>query len=229
MNPDWQVRPGNDAPTYAAALAAGVPAIPQVLAAGGTQATGVLTFAGQPVAADTLTINGITYTFVASGGTGHNVTIGVSTAATITALEAAYTSAADAANAGIVLSTVGSTIVVTAPHYSADGNVIKLSETSANITVTPYLTGGVSVEADLNRRDTVFVSAATTAQHVTLKNGLEGQEHCFVLDSIGGGGSFVVHINGYTHTITFNTAGQVATVRYLNGLWRVFTDTGSYA
>ena len=59
-------------------------------------ASGSFTFAAQPTAGDTITLNGTVVTFVASGAAGNQVNIGADLSATMTALAAFLNASADA-------------------------------------------------------------------------------------------------------------------------------------
>jgi len=63
--------------------------------ASGLAATGNVTFTGQPAAAQTITLNGTTWTFVASGATGNQVNIGSTLGDTVQNLATALSASAD--------------------------------------------------------------------------------------------------------------------------------------
>jgi hypothetical protein len=109
----------------------------------GVSASGTITFAGQPSAADVVNVAGVTYTFVASGAVFPQVDIGASaTLSRDNLLAAILTSglvAASGASGGLVIG-LGALVEGTA------GNAIVLTKTAINITITGAgtLTGGVT-------------------------------------------------------------------------------------
>lgn len=106
-------------------------------------AFGSFTFAGQPSPADTISINGTTVTFVASGATGNQVNIGTDLAATLAATQAFLNASADTNLDDLTYSVVGSVLYAVAKASGAGGNAITIAKSGTNITVSgATLTGG---------------------------------------------------------------------------------------
>jgi hypothetical protein len=140
---------------------------------GAVAASGSVVFAGQPAAGGTVTIGGVTYTFVSaltSPAVANEVLIGASAAATRNNLLAAVNGAAGAgttygtgtvANPLVSGSAASADMTVTARSVGPAGNNIGLSENATNITVSgAVLEGGVwALEA--SKGDTLYaVSSA---------------------------------------------------------------------
>ena len=99
----------------------------------GVAASGDITFAVNPSATHTITINGVIWTFVASGATGTQTNIGGSLAATLTQLA---TDLNASVNAGITPSsyanTGGTKLTVTYKTVGAAGNAFTIASGNAN-------------------------------------------------------------------------------------------------
>lgn len=111
----------------------------------GTQATGTCTFASIQ-ANDTFTINGTTFTCVASGATGNQFNVGASdTQAAANAAAAVNASATAIVNQAVTASAASGVVTFTSIEYSFTGNWITLA--SSNNTRAAVsgarLTGGV--------------------------------------------------------------------------------------
>jgi hypothetical protein len=103
-------------------------------------ATGVLAFAGQPAAADTITIGAVTLTYTDTTPAAGEIQIGADTAATITATITAIN--ADVSNVTAAPGT-GNSIAVTAKTAGAAGNSITTTTVSTNLSFgAGTLTGG---------------------------------------------------------------------------------------
>lgn len=107
----------------------------------GVKATGTFTFSGGlPIAAQTMEVNGTTYTFVASSAGPTEITIGANetaTAANAASIISANDPEVDAVN-------VGGTLTISAANTGEYGNAITISESATNVTVSgATLSGGV--------------------------------------------------------------------------------------
>lgn len=102
----------------------------------GAQATGTVTFSGNPAANDTLTVNGTAITFVASSPVGSQVVIGSAAAITfanlMTFLQASLDSNIDQAN----YSSTGLVCTVTFKVVGTAGNAFTLAKSSSVIAVS---------------------------------------------------------------------------------------------
>jgi flagellar hook-associated protein 1 FlgK len=111
-----------------------------------TQATGTITFAGQPSDLDTIDINGVTYTFVTgTPATSTEVKIGTSTGVTISNLAAALNISINPLVSVATYAAGASTLSVTFDTGGTDGNAFTLAESATNVTVSgANLTGGAA-------------------------------------------------------------------------------------
>ena len=141
----------------------GLLAQPTTTAATGS-ASGTFTFTAQPAATSTITINGVTVTFVASGATGAQVNIGASVTATVTALQT-YLAAATGALATQTYVAAANVLTVTAVTAGTAANTVAIAASaSANATLSaPTLLGGCNSH--------VFSSGATALPSLSLEVG----------------------------------------------------------
>lgn len=124
----------------------GYTSAPTVTLQGGVQATGTLTFNSNPSPGDTITLNGVLWTFVASGATGNQFNIGGTTGVTIAVntlpvLNASVNPAIDVASYG---ASGGPTVVVMSITYKSGGpagNAYTLAASAATPSAGT-LTGG---------------------------------------------------------------------------------------
>lgn len=112
-------------------------------------ASGTITFTGNPANNDTVTIAGVTITFVTGTPSGSQVKIGASQAATMANLVAFIVANGSANNLiGIINAAVTSATVITmtADYPGLLGNLITCSKSCANISaITATFTGGALV------------------------------------------------------------------------------------
>ena len=117
-------------------------------AAGGGYATGTITVGGQPVAAETVTLNGVVITFRTTlTGTGVECLIGGTT--TITASNLADAINANVATTNTTASASGTVVTLVAEDVGTAGNSVTLVEGVANVSFTvsgATLTGGSASE-----------------------------------------------------------------------------------
>lgn len=98
------------------------------------------------VAADTLTVNGIAITFVASGATGNQVLVGVSAAATAANIQTFLSAATDPELLEATYATVSNVTTITYREIGTQGNSFTLAKSSSNITISgATLTGGTDI------------------------------------------------------------------------------------
>lgn len=138
------------APTTAAALAAAV----------------VYTFTAQPAAASTLTLNGTVWTFVATGATGQQSNIGVSLAATLTALATALNASGDTQVTKCTYVATATTLTATYKTLGPAGNAFTVAA-SAPSNATPAsatLLGGANTHT--------FLSGAQNLPSASIEVGL---------------------------------------------------------
>ncbi len=106
----------------------------------GVAAAGTITFSGLPVADETITVRGVTYTFKASASTATQITIGADateTASNTVSKIVANDALLDAAN-------VAGLVTISAANTGEYGNAYALAESATNTAVSgATLTGGV--------------------------------------------------------------------------------------
>jgi len=116
--------------------------------AGGGYATGLITVGGQPVAAETVTLNGVAITFrVTVTGTGVECVIGGTTAITASNLATVITNNRETFQA--TASASGNVVTLAAEDVGTAGNSVTLVEGVADVGFTvsgATLTGGSSAE-----------------------------------------------------------------------------------
>lgn|SRR5574343_60612 len=104
-------------------------------ATAGTQATGTLTAGSNPANADTIDINGVTFTFVTGSSTATNVHIGSTKEDTMTELAAVLNASANASISVATYTVAGAVLTITYDAGGADGNAYTLADsTGAKIT-----------------------------------------------------------------------------------------------
>lgn len=113
------------------------------------QASGTFTFSAQASADDTILINGVTFTCVASGATGNQWNAGASATATATNLAAAINASVTSLVSGYVTaSSALGVVTVTSVFYGLSGNMTTIAEGvdgGSVITVSgARLTGGAA-------------------------------------------------------------------------------------
>lgn len=217
-------------PAYALALGAGVSVQPQVLTAGAVKAVGTILFGVQPTVGHTITVSGRTFAFIANGVTpvGDQIALGANLAATGTAIVTAInTTNASTLGKLVVASFNTATLTITAVGYGAAGNKIALASSNANGTVTA-MAGGVDGAIDLNRKASIMKLSQAGNQTFPMADGLEGQEHVLVMPVKGSTGNAVVAY-GTASTLTFDAAGEMAHVMFLDGKWVVIAATATAA
>lgn len=115
---------------------------------GATKATGKITFTGNPTAADTVTFNGTSTSFVASGATGTQTNIGGTLALTLAAWAAMLNASADTQLAKFKYYVVGNALVVVAVTGGTAGNALTLAKSCSVATLSAAtLAGGAAATA----------------------------------------------------------------------------------
>jgi len=131
-------------------------------AAGATFATGSLTFGGQPTAADTVTINAVVITFVASGAVGAQVNIGGSATLTAQALKTYIN--ANVATLGVNAAGAATILSLTAEAAGLAGNAITLAKSGTYPSVSAAtMTGGADNAGEVAREAVAFCIMAQPA------------------------------------------------------------------
>lgn len=94
-----------------------------------TRASGTIIFSGAATADDTVLINGVTFTAVASGATGNQWNVGLTATATADNLAAAINASATAlVSAQVTASAASGTLTITSKNYGVFGNQTTIAE-----------------------------------------------------------------------------------------------------
>ena len=107
-------------------------------------AAGSFTFSAQPTAGSTITLNGVDWTFVASGATGNQTNLGANLAATLTALATNLNASANAEIAKVTYTGTATQLTMAYDVVGLTGNTwtIAASASSNAVASGPTLTGG---------------------------------------------------------------------------------------
>lgn len=134
---------------YLEGITQGVPNASLKVATNPVQATGVVTFTGDPSADETVTIANVVFTAKASGATGNQFNIGANVTAHAANLAAAINASANLAGKVTATSLLG-VVTLTAVVPGVSGNGLALSESMSNTTVTAFASGSDGVETTLS-------------------------------------------------------------------------------
>ncbi len=134
---------------------------------GGTQAQGGVYFTGNPAVGDTLVINGVTITFVASGAGANQVNIEATQLATLNNLYGflvVQSGTLGPANFFFSLDAGNNVLVITSTIVGTGGNAVTLTASSAALTLTgATLSGGTAGGSTLTFSDDLGVAIPTTS------------------------------------------------------------------
>lgn len=213
------------------AIAAGRLGRPKVVARGGQKHIVEIVFTDRPQVGDTITVNGVTWTFIANGGTpsGNEIALGLTTLADdLDAIIAALNGSADADVAEFTYTEDGvDTLTATA---DADG-IYAVTAFDASITAGSTVTvadSGVPtrvIGVDDSWAVQFDTGDVTQAQGFSLPDGKEAQMMVIAANADAPGGDFVVtpaNINGGT-ALTFDAAGEFAFLMFIGGAWNVLS------
>lgn len=114
------------------------------------KASGNITFTGLPTAGQTLTVNGVVFTFRASAPLAIDILIGTDAADTAANTASKLNASTNAAVAKATYTATLGVVAVEFDEASARGNKFTLATNATNVAVTPTLTGGSN-----NRYDSV--------------------------------------------------------------------------
>jgi len=138
---------------------------------GGVKATGTITVTTQPAANDTVTVNGVAYTFKTAGPLGpRDVLIGATPAETAANLCQKLEASVDNKVVQATYTVETNTITVTYDRYGTIGNKFTLAKTGSGITLSgATLTGGVDpTSARVNVTNGVGMSLLSMAKVLNL-------------------------------------------------------------
>lgn len=184
----------------------------------GVQATGQITFTANPSAGHTITLNGVTWTFVASGASGNQTNIGGSLTATLTQLATDLNASVNSSITPATYSNVGGTkLNISYDTAGAAGNAYTLASGNANGVVSgATLSGGGYTHT--------FISGVAALPSFTAEVGHLNVPAYFVntgclLDSMSldfqrsGGAKAALKIMGQGETLNTTTGGGTPTTR----------------
>jgi hypothetical protein len=179
----------------------------------GVQATNTIVFAGQPSAADTITVNGTVITFVASSPGAFQVLIGGSAAATQANLLTFLQNSADSNIALSTYNSLSSTITATARVYGTAGNSYTLAESATNITVGgANFSGGVNPDTlTVNGTAFTFVPSSPSGNQIVVgaTAAITATNINTVLNAsvVSGVAEAEYSVSGQVVTVTYKTVG----------------------
>lgn len=158
-------------------------------ATAGVQATGTLTAGSNPVAAETIAVNGVTFTFIAGASTATDVQIKGTKELTMAEFASVLNASANASISVATYTVSGAILTVTYDAGGADGNAYTLANSSGTVAITrsaATLTGGSNTAGGLylaqyqiadistpygSQRQDVYVTSATTGAKVSYLEG----------------------------------------------------------
>lgn len=130
--------------------------------AAAVKASATLTFSGQPIAAETVVVGGVTFTARASGAVANEFNIGADAAATIVNLAAAINASTNALAARELSAAATSATVCTirASRPGTTGNMIGITENMTNVTLGGTSGGCLSGGSDSSQDITAVAAIA---------------------------------------------------------------------
>jgi len=214
---------------------------PATLVAGGVYATGTITFADNPTAADTITIDGVYIEFTAAasdattaGTVGDPLLVNIKGSLPLTLDEILVVCNSGTVPAAMQLATYtedGATILtITHDSYSVDGNAFALAA-SSDTPSGALLTGGQDIPDDrVTFGPTDFALTQSVDQNFQLGDGDETQRKFIYASALSTGDAVVTPTNltGGT-TITFANTGEYSELRFLTGSWVQTAGTATVA
>jgi hypothetical protein len=208
-------------------LAAGRAGEPQVISASNRAASGKIAFTANFTAGDTLIINGMTWTMVASGATAAQVNIAGTLTLSLDAIVTALNASADSRVTPATYSKTGGGTELTAVYDTAGdaGNSFRLGEnTTATSTIT-QMSGGIATQAVSMETENTLLTVASGTDAITLPDGVEFQKKVIVMTGAG-----TVTMTSPTAklpltTYTFNGADSLI-LQWLSGSWKIILNTG---
>lgn len=148
----------------------------------GVEASGTVTFTGNPSDGDTITINGVAITFVAATPSGNEVLIGASAALTATNLWAFLFNSTNASIKEASYTISGTVVTVTFKTVGAAGNDFTLAKSSSAIALSAAtLAGGVNASSvgyatsPASGQDVSSLLALTAADALALVPGYDAE------------------------------------------------------
>jgi len=215
---------------------------PEVVAAGGTLASGTITFADNPTAADTITIDGVVVEFTAAasdattaGTIGDPLLVNIKVSTDLTLDEILVVCNSGTVPAAMQLATYtedGATILtITYDSYGLGGNLFTLAASSDTVSGA-FLTGGQTlINLTVVDGPTDLALTQNVNQQMGLLDGDEAQRKFVFMSLQDGTGDAVItpdNLTGGT-TITFGAVGEYSELRFMNGTWIQTAGTATVA
>lgn len=221
VGPEYQTNP-------LAAIAAGKTGTPQIIAVGGDKGIGKIVFGGNLAAGDTVSVNGTTFTAVASGAAGNQFNVDVSLTLTLDALVTVLNASVVA---GVALATYTKTDANTALTATMDLCLTAYNGTGFPLAAT--VVAGKTVTAVAGGVDTPSISLDTESAELTIASGTKfvdlpaGDD--FQRKTIYASGAGTVNVAGNfasTNVQAQFTAGDLLDLICIGGEWKTLVNTG---
>jgi len=214
---------------------------PAIQTAGGVKSSGTITFAANPTAADTITIDGIYVEFTASasdattaGTVGDPLLVNIKASLALTLDEILAVCNAGTVPAAMQLATYtedGATILtITYDEYELAGDTFTLAASSDTVSAAT-LEGAQLLPDDRSAfGPTEFALTQSVNQNFLLGDGDETQRKFIYATALSTGDAVVtpISLRGGT-TITFANAGEYSELRFMNGEWVQTAGTATVA
>lgn len=216
------------------AIRSGVTGEAQSISQGGTQASGTITFADNPTATDTITLNGIYAEFTAAasdataaGTVGDPLLINIkaSTDLTLDEMLVVLNDAGAPAAAALATYTEDGATILTATYDTNGtvGNAFTLAA-SADTVSGATLTGGQDTGVIFLTTENNDISLTQSVdQDFTLADGVPSQRKTIALSLKSGAGNAVITPTNFTDgtTITLDTVNDYAELQFVVDAWKI--------
>ena len=215
------------------AIAKGCTGFPSNLPEGGTQASGTVTFADNPTASDTLTLNGVYVEFTASpsdattaGTVGDPLLINIKVSLDLTLDEMISILNNGSAPAAIQVATYtenGATVLtITYDTNTYDGNLYTLVSSADTVSAATLEGGQGTGYISLTTENNEITLSQATDQDFILADGVAFQHKTIVLTAKGAG-SAVITPDNFTDgtTITLDTVNDYVKLEFIVDAWKV--------
>lgn len=197
-------------------------------------ARGSVKFNGNPSAGQTVVLNGVTWTFVASGAAGTQSNIGTYVEDTVAALVTALNASVNTSIDDATYTSDDNVLFVTHDTAGAAGDGYTLAAGTADVTLSGATLRGGAIAVSLDDELTVLTISGAANVALTLAAGEQGQRKSIVLAAKGSGNAvltpsaIVGGIVGGT-TLTFDAANEACNLIYLGNTWHVLANTATLA
>lgn len=213
-------------------LRAGVGGKPITYTKGGEYASGSITFANNPTAADTITLNGIYVEFTSSssdetaaGTEADPVLVNIKASLALTLDELVIVTNA-AAHDELIVATYSEdgtdTFNITYDTLTADGNDYTLAASADTVSAATLTGGQAAVAISLNSENITIALTDTNHQYFTLADGVPFQKKTIAMSAKGTGNAVITPSN-FTDgsTITLDTARDYVVLQFIVDKWKV--------